>query len=920
MIKCKLTIQNLLNFLCIILISTQSFGQNFFIPETITYKKFKNGFSYYIIPNGEPGKIGIYVLNNTGALVEKPQERGVAHFLEHMVFKGSKNFPGNQTAETLERMGLRIGRDFNGSVNDTHTEYRIFIPENNKSILNKTLDLMKDWCFNLEMGANDLEVEKKVVIEEIKLRPVGGTPFLMGTYLEGHNGLGTKEQINSVTAQDVKNFYNKYYTPDQLTLVVNGKVNEKEVAQYIEKLFANVPPTTNKITNKYLDLSTETIVDSTYKMSDKNKTSFLVLGFKTQDFPVTSYESYKKDLIYNLFCKMLENRLDQLPNSNFDKVDVTNAKPLPGNLWFNFRLDGKDNASYNAMLNDFCFTLAQARKFGFLEDEIKYFANYFLDRYKASKQDANSYSDIKRSFLTGDALLTTKDRIAITEKIVNEITPTDFNDLLNSFTDYNKTILFDNTSAFESDFTKNYILNQLKNINSFNSNVTPYKFKTPRNVFLVQNSTDLPTVKIETKKAVKIEKKTTLGDYLYELKYPNGIRVVVNSAPNAENQIKIIGNQGLNSIPKEDRTLFKASIKIFDNTYGDYSEKEASTLQRNLKIYNEVAIGNYDYEFNLKGTKEDFLQLFSIFNLIVNNTTVPNTINFNKSFETQLKRGSKSKDEIQDFIDEINGLALDIPESDQTQLDEETIKRLANYNQIFKHNFKNSYIYVGGTLPENVDELISTYIASIPSPKLEVTKVDKKEPLYATQPTTKEFTWNTKSTKDNFMFSRKSDKLVTFKDKLIANGIAEFGYKRMFEILRKKYGFIYSLGTTGYTNKNQNLSSVSIRYIVQDATNTSKARTAMIEEVLTPMSKAELSDNDIHTIKALLEQNYVANFYENERVSSEYLKWGLDYGKLYTIEEFQKMIRKISTEEIKQQMKHTINLNKYYNIIQSPKK
>lgn len=914
--KHHIVFKGLLNFLSIILISAHSNGQNFFMPEGITYKKLENGFRYYIIPNGEPGKIGLYLMSDTGSYVEKQEERGVAHFLEHMVFKGSKNFPGNATSEALESMGLRIGRDYNGSVNDTHTEYRVFIPENNKATLEKTLTMLNDWCFNLQMDAKDLEVEKKVVIEEIKLRKGGGTPFVIGTYLEGHNGLGSKEQINSVTAQDVKNFYKKYYTPDQLALIIYGKVDEKKVSKFIDKLYGKLPKENHLASNKYLDLSQETIVNGNYQ----NKNSdMLVLGFKTRDFPVVDFQSFKKDIVYKVFCEMLENRLSQLPDTDLGKVSVNIANPFTGNLWFNFRLEAKKNASYKNMLNNFNYVVAQARRYGFLQEEIDFFVNKLLERYKSNAgKSENYFGAAQLHFFKGEMPISSKDKATYTQQVASTITAEDFVEVLNNFTQLNKTVLFDKSAkARPEDFNDDYILSGLKYINK-NTKVAPYQFAEPANQFERKSNTNLPDVRIAHHEPKSIKKKQKLGDYLYVLKYNNGINVVVNKAPNAETQIKIVSKHGLNAIPERERGLFRFVADDFDESFGDYTQEEARELSRSLRIYKTVTFGNDNYEFQLKGTDNNFPQLIKMFNLMVKNQSLPNVDRVQERINRYFKRSHRESNGYTQLTDQILGSGLSIPVLTDATLDETSIQRYFNYNSMFKQSLGESFVYVGGgMLPENVDALISTYIATINPIDFSSSVNEIMPPLVAKEPTVKEMDWGKKSSKSNFMFSRVSPKPITFKDKLISEGIAEYGYKRMFNILRKKYGYIYSLGATGYANASQNLTAVSVRYIVEDESNVEAAKIAMQREVLPDMSAGIITDEQAISIKALLEKDYVASFYETDRVSSDYLKWGLDYGKLFTMKDFQKLVKNISKEDIQKQMKHLINLDSYFILVEN---
>ena len=158
-----------------------------------------------------------------------------------------------------------------------------------------------------------------------------------------------------------------------------------------------------------------------------------------------------------------------------------------------------------------------------------------------------------------------------------------------------------------------------------------------------------------------------------------------------------------------------------------------------------------------------------------------------------------------------------------------------------------------------------------------------------------------------FVFSANMQRKLTFKDKLITDAVAEYGYKQMFQVLRKKYGLVYSTGSSAFNDVENNTASISIRYIA-DETNLSKCHDIMIAEVFTPMSKAELSDSDVAVVKAMIENKYKLSFYDEDRLSNDYLKWALDYRKLFSIKDFQDEISKISAEEVRQFMKKLIIL------------
>lgn len=564
-----LNIKKTIISLLFISISAHSFGQKFFMPESVIYKKLPNGFSYYLLPDdGERGKITVHLLSSVGSLVEAPNERGVGHFIEHMVFKGSKNFPGEGTMKELDKMGLRIGRDYNASVSNTLTEYHINLPQDNWDYLQQTLLLMKDWVSDLEMEEESFKVEQKVVIEEIRKRNSSVSPYLIGTPLEGHDGLGTEEQINSITSEEVKTFYHKYYTPDNVALVIQGKVNEKKVIRFIESTFGQIPAKKNTLENKYIDLTKKTVIDSTYVSSFKSNVPSLVLAFKAPSVAITSYESFKINYIDYLFSMILENRLMTFSDDDLNETNVMISEILPGSMMYNIRMQGKNQISYSKMLDIFVKVIAEARKNGFSQEEIDYFLDRLIKKNEAEGSDEIiRFAAAQKHFLTGDTPLLKMDRRAYFKELQETITPEDFKSVLQNFTDYHKTILYDrNSVSFTSDFQGSYILSKLGNSINEVGDFPKYVFSEPKGGFMIRVAKNLSDIEVPQNNPLAVYRKKNLGEGLYLLEFKNGMSVLVNNAPTVKAQIKLISKHGLSTLPENDTLIFKQTLALFNKT------------------------------------------------------------------------------------------------------------------------------------------------------------------------------------------------------------------------------------------------------------------------------------------------------------------------------------------------------------------
>lgn len=888
--KMKLTFSlHLIIFLCILINSAHSHGQNFFMPKDVTCNELENGFSYYLLPeDGERGKISIHLLSSVGSLVEQPLDRGVAHFIEHMVFRGSKNYPGKETMRTLDRLGLRIGRDYNASVSSNHTRYYIKLPEHEQDKLKPALLLIKDWVSDLEIDEIAFQMEKKVVIEEINKRKDIVSPYLYGTSLEGHGGLGSLAQINGVTLQQVKAFYNKYYTPDQFALIIRGNVNGMKIKPFIEKIFGGLKNNTNRLERNYIDVTKSTVIDNNYVSASRNKNSPLVLAFKTPSFAVNSQESFKKDLIQNLFTDILENRLMTYPGLHISKLTANRGEIVPGSAMYNFRLQGEEDVSYITLLNDFSKVVTEARKNGFLQEEIDYFIDNYIDRNKLHARGGGKIGHVQVSdhFLNGNMPLTQVHKNKLLHKLKTEITPADFNELLNNFTTYHKTILFDSSSdSYSSNFTDKYLLNRLNSNKTEFENLPKYEFKKSSPGFLLKKKTKPSPIEIEKLPPAVLISKRTLGNGVYELLYENGTAVVVNNSEGVKPQIRLISKNGLKDLSGKDRLVFSKSVDMFNKTMKTYSEEESQRILRGHRLSARSKIDQKNFEFEVSGFQSpDYEEFLKAFNLIISDDKHPNVPNL-------LEDLRKNKE---------------LVKANFTNIDESLVQRLFEYNQFFKTKLEDAYIYVGGDLPTNIDDLISKYIGSIKTVEASYNASEERNKGFKRRKTEYvEEEWGDVQKRASFNFNQKIGDDYELKDRLIAEAIAEYGYHQIFEILRKKHGLIYTLGVTGDGNKQEKTSYVSLRYVA-DMGNLERNRQVMIEEILVPMGHGKINKENIEICKAKLVNKYSNYFYDDDFLSGTYLKNALEYGRLPALKEISKAIDKISSKQFKRHMSKII--------------
>ncbi len=201
------------------------------LDSQIVHKTLPNGLSYYIYKNAKPeNNCQIRLLVKAGSLQEENNEQGVAHFVEHMAFNGTKNFPKRKIIEELELMGNKFGADINASTYFDRTVYMLEVPSKTNEKIDKGLQIISDWAFNISFDAEEVEKEKGVVLAERRGRKSASEQYQKQmTALAMNNSrhterypIGDSLTIFNATPALLQNFYRTWYRPNLMSVIVVG--------------------------------------------------------------------------------------------------------------------------------------------------------------------------------------------------------------------------------------------------------------------------------------------------------------------------------------------------------------------------------------------------------------------------------------------------------------------------------------------------------------------------------------------------------------------------------------------------------------------------------------------------------------------------------------------------------------------------
>ena len=224
------------------------------VDKNVRIGKLDNGLTYYIRHNEKPeNRVEFYIAQKVGSILEEPQQRGLAHFLEHMAFNGTENFPGDERGlgivQWCESKGIKFGTNLNAYTSVDETVYNIEnVPSTDAAIVDSCLLILHDWSNSILLADQEIDKERGVIREEWRSRNVGmlrlytdaQATFYPNSKYSDCMPIGSIDVINNFPYQDIRDYYAKWYRPDLQGIIVVGDIDVDQMEQKIKTLFADI--------------------------------------------------------------------------------------------------------------------------------------------------------------------------------------------------------------------------------------------------------------------------------------------------------------------------------------------------------------------------------------------------------------------------------------------------------------------------------------------------------------------------------------------------------------------------------------------------------------------------------------------------------------------------------------------------------
>lgn len=868
------------------------------IDSKVRIGHLDNGLTYYIRHNEEPkGQANFYIAQKVGSILEEENQRGLAHFLEHMCFNGTQHFPGNGVVKYCESIGVKFGADLNAYTSIDETVYNIDnVPvATTPSAIDSCLWILHDWADGLLLTADDIDHERGVIHEEWRSRNNASTrmyeKILPEIYPNNRYGqrmpIGTMEVVDNFPYQAIRDYYEKWYRPDQQGIVVVGDIDVDQVEAKIKSIFGTIAKPENPAERYYIQVedNKEPIVSIA---KDKEQTYSLAYIFCKHDvYP----DSMKGDMAYYIYqyvnsaaSIMLNQRLEelaQLPEPPF----------IQGNIYDDTYFFSKTKGAYSGIAitneNDVLTgattiyrEMLRAVRNGFTESEydraraeiLTQLESAFNERDKVKSQ--RYCKEYVRHFIDNEPIMGAENEYAIAQQLFPNIPV----DVINQY--YKELISDDNLviACMLPDKEGVVYPTEKEMADAFAKvaaeNIAPYEDKVSNEPLI----TKMP-------KAGKVVKTENAKFGYKKLTLSNGATVYMQTTDFKADQIIMSAHSwGGTSLYKESEAL---SLKVMDDLIGigglgNFNQTDLTKALSGKKAYVSAAVNTYSESLSGSSTPKD---LETMMQLLYLTFTAPRTDNDAfLSWKTKEKAMlvNAATNPMTALSDSIRTtLYPALPRLRSLTIEEVDQIDYAHVMKLAKERFANAadfeFIFTG-----NIDEatfipMVEQYIASLPAKgKKENFKDFGGSPLNGARENV--FTREMETPMATVFLADNGKVTYDLKNKLtysIADQVLDI---LMTEEIREKEGGTYGVSVSASLNNLPN-PKVVMQIFYQTDPDKYEYLNKRIDEIVNQFAKEGPSAENMAKVKEYMVKKHKENLRENNyfnNILSEYLDNGID--------------------------------------------
>ena len=878
------------------------------VDKNVRIGQLDNGLTYYIRHNKLPeNRAEFYIAQKVGSILEEPQQRGLAHFLEHMAFNGTKNFPGDDKGLGVipwcETVGIKFGTNLNAYTSIDETVYNISnAPIDRTGVLDSCLLILHDWSNYILLKDDEIDKERGVIREEWRSRNSGMLRVytdLLPTIYQGDKyadcmPIGSIDVINNFPYKDIRDYYHKWYRPDLQGIVIVGDIDVDTVEAKLKAVFADVQKPVNPAERTYYpvtDNKEPIVAIGTDKEVDDPSIEIYFKQDATPDSEKNNVGYLASQYMTSMISSMLNARLSELvqsANPPFTRASSYYSDFFVAKTKEAFALSASSKADgIETALKTLLQETERARRFGFTESEYaRARANYLQSLESAynerEKTKHGSYvREYVQNFLNGEPIPGIEAEYAMMNQLAPNIPLQAMNMVMQQLVpDSNQVVIIAGPAKEGLKYpTKEEVINLLKGMKDLDLQA------------YVDKVSDEPLMKEAPKGGKIISEKE--GDIYGSTKLvlSNGVTVYVKKTDFKADEIRMKGTSlgGKSIFPDKDALNFA----VMDNVIavgglGNFSQVDLTKVLAGKKVSVNAGLGATTE--NVFGTcsPKDFETMMQLTYLTF--TAPRKDAEAFESFKNRMKAQLESaqanplssiNDSLQKAMYNNHPRVVMMKPEMVDQIDYDRI--LEMYNDRFKDASDFTFYFVGNIDLETAKPLIAEYLGALPA-------INRKETFKDTKMSIRKGVYKNEYAKEQqtptativFLYSGKAP--YTLKNDILLSFATQVLDMVYTEEVREKEGGIYGVNCFGDLQKYPK-EQLLLQIVFQtDPAKKDKLAGIVVDE-LKKLAAEGPSDVHLQKVKEYMLKKYADNQKENGywmNNLNDYFYYGMDMTEGYT--------------------------------------
>ena len=889
------------------------------VDKNVRIGKLVYGLTYYIRHNALPEKRAeFYIAQKVGSILEEPQQRGLAHFLEHMAFNGTKHFPGDETGLGIvpwcETKGIKFGTNLNAYTGVEQTVYNISnVPTENINVIDSCLLILHDWSNAINLADKEIDKERGVIREEWRSRNSGMLRIMTDAqptlYPDSKYAdcmpIGSIDVINNFPYQDIRDYYAKWYRTDLQGIIIVGDINVDEIEAKLKKVFADVKAPVNPAERIYYPVADnqEPLI---YIGTDKEVKNPSVNIFFKQDATPDSMKNtiayYATNYMVSMAMNMLNNRLNELAQTanppftsagaGYGEFFLAKTKEA-FSLSASSKIDGIDLAMKTVLEE-----AERARRFGFTATEYERARANYMQAVESAynereKTKSGAYvNEYVNNFLDKEPI----PGIEFEYMLVNQMAPNIPVDAINKFmqrliTDNNQVVLLAGPEKEGVKYpSKEEIAALLREMKS--SDLKPYEDKVSNEPLI---SEDIKGGKIVSEKAGDIYGST-------KLVLSNGVKVYVKPTDFKADQIimKGVSFGGTSVFPNEEIiNISQLNGVALVGGIGNFSKVDLGKALAGKRASVGSGISNATETISGSCSPKDFETMMQLTYLTFTSPRKDNEAF--ESYKNRLKAQLQNADDnpMTAFSD-TDTRALDVNHPRAVKMRVSMVDQI-DYDRIiemYKDRFKDAsdftFYLVGNVNLEQMKPMIAKYLGALPSINRKETFKDNKMDIRKGQ-YKNEFAKKQETPMATIMFLYSGTCKYDLRNNILLSFLDQALDMVYTAEIREKEGGTYGVNCNGSLSKYPKEELVLQIVFQTDPAKTEKLSAVVVEQ-LNKMAKEGPSAEHMQKIK-----EYMLKKYKDAQKENGYWLNNLDeffYTGIDNTKDYEKLVNSITAKEV----------------------